>query len=71
VWKWSNHAGQQTPENHVRHILSGIMIIKDASGIETEVGPAEAFEVGPSHDARVVGDEPCVALDFIPIGIGL
>jgi hypothetical protein len=31
------------------------------------VGPGEAFEVGPGHDAWVVGDEPCVALDFEPI----
>lgn len=52
------------------YILSGIMTIKDTSGIETEVGPAEAFEVGPGHDAWVVGDESCVALDFIPIGVG-
>ena len=28
-----------------------------------EVGPGEAFEVGPGHDARVVGAEMCIALD--------
>lgn len=42
-------------------------MLKDSAGIETEVGPYEAFEVGPGHDAWVVGDEPCVALDFIPV----
>jgi hypothetical protein len=69
-WKWSTHAGAQTgksSENHVGYIVSGRMIIKDSSGIEVEVGPGEAFEVGPGHDAWVIGDEPCVALDFIPI----
>ncbi len=69
-WKWSSHAGRQTgktAENHVGYILSGTMAIRDSAGIETEVGPAEAFEVGPGHDAWVVGDESCVALDFIPI----
>ncbi|WP_455207444.1 hypothetical protein [Kaarinaea lacus] len=71
-WKWSSHAGPQTgkpSENHVGYILSGTMMIKDSAGIETEVGPAEAFEVGPGHDAWVVGDEPCVALDFTQIDI--
>ena len=71
-WKWSTHAGPQTGKpsgNHVGYILSGTMMIKDFNGIETEVGSAEAFEVGPGHDAWVVGDEPCVALDFIPIEV--
>ena len=27
----------------------------------------DAFEVGPGHDSRVIGEQPCVALDFIPI----
>lgn len=69
-WKWSLHAGAQTgkaSENHIGYILSGCMIIQDASGVEMEVGPGEAFEVGPNGDAWVVGNEPCVALDFIPI----
>lgn len=45
---------RQSNENHVGYILSGIMMIKDASGIETEVGPAEAFEVD-SVTMRSVG----------------
>lgn len=68
-WTWSAHAGKQSgkpSENHIGYIVSGKMIIKDSSGAETEVGPREAFEVSPDHDAWVVGNEPCVALDFIP-----
>jgi hypothetical protein len=26
--------------------------------------------VGPAHDAWVVGDEPCVTIDFIPAELG-
>ncbi|MBN2425020.1 MAG: hypothetical protein JXR46_12100 [Calditrichaceae bacterium] len=69
-WKWSAHAGAQTgksSENHIGYILSGNMIVKDSNGIEIEVGSGEAFEVGPGHDAWVIGNEPCIALDFIPI----
>ena len=69
-WKWSLHAGVQTgktSENHIGYIISGRMIVQDSSGIEIEIGPGDAFEVGPDHDAWVIGGEPCIALDFIPI----
>ncbi len=69
-WKWSLHAGTQTgktSENHIGYIISGSMMVQDSTGIEIEVGPGEAFEVGQGHDAWVIGREPCIALDFIPI----
>ena len=68
-WKWSSHAGKQSgksSENHVGYILSGAMIIQDSAGNETTIRAGEAFEVGPGHDAWVLGDEPCTALDFVP-----
>ena len=70
-WKWSLHAGAQTgksSENHIGYILSGRMMVRDSTGIEKEVGPGDAFEVGPGHDAWVIGGESCTALDFLPIG---
>jgi len=69
-WKWSLHAGPQTgksSENHIGYIISGNMIIKDAAGFEQKVGPGDAFEVTPGHDAWVVGSVPCIALDFTHI----
>ncbi|MBZ9569383.1 cupin domain-containing protein [Patescibacteria group bacterium] len=66
-WRWSKHAGPQTgkdSEVHIGFILSGQMTVRAASGKEVTVGPGTAFEVQPGHDAWVVGDEPCVALDF-------
>lgn len=66
-WKWSLHVGPQTgkaSENHIGHIISGRMVIQDSDGIEVEVGPGDSFEVMPGHDAWVIGDEACVALDF-------
>jgi hypothetical protein len=66
-WRWSAHVGKQTGKNsehHIGYILSGRMAVRGAGGKEIIVGPGEAFEVGPGHDAWVVGNEPCVALDF-------
>jgi hypothetical protein len=54
----------KTSMGHVGYVLSGRMAVRGAQGKEITVGPGEAFEVGPGHDAWVVGDAPCVALDF-------
>jgi uncharacterized cupin superfamily protein len=70
-WKWTLHVGTQTGKtsgNHIGYIISGSMMIHDSTGTEIKVGPGDAFEVGPGHDAWVIGGEPCIALDFIPIG---
>jgi len=66
-WRWSEHVGKQTgkpSQNHIGYILSGSFFVKSASGDEAVVGPGEAFELAPGHDAWVNGNEPCVALDF-------
>ena len=69
-WKWSLHAGIQTgkqSKNHIGYVISGHMIIQDSEGVELNIGPGDCFEVMPGHDAWVVGNEPCVALDFTNI----
>ena len=68
-WRWSIHAGPQTGKESARHIgwvQSGKMIVLTANKNAVEVGPGDFFEVGPGHDAWVVGNEPCVALDLEP-----
>lgn len=66
-WKWSLHIGAQSgkpSEKHIGYVVSGCMTIEDSNGHESQIGPGEAFEVSPGHDAWVVGTVPCVALDF-------
>lgn len=66
-WRWSLHAGPLTgreTEHHIGYVVSGRFMIEDPAGNRRDVGPGEAFEVGPGHDAWVIGDEPCVALDL-------
>jgi hypothetical protein len=69
-WRWSLHAGPQVgkdSENHIGYVISGRMMVKDPSGNEAGIEPGCAFEIAPGSDAWVIGDEPCIALDFIPI----
>jgi hypothetical protein len=69
-WRWSKHAGPQTGKasaNHIGYVVSGSMMVLGADGGEKEIGPGVAFEIGPNHDAWVIGDAPCTALDFTPI----
>ncbi|WP_354644375.1 cupin domain-containing protein [Kitasatospora camelliae] len=68
-WKWSEHvkplAGTDSCQSaHVGYCLSGRMVIRMDDGTETEVGPGDALEIPPGHDAWVIGDEPCVVLDW-------
>lgn len=66
-WRWSLHAGAMTgkpSECHTGFIISGEMVVRDSSGNEYLIHAGEAFEVSENHDAWVVGDTPCVALDF-------
>jgi quercetin dioxygenase-like cupin family protein len=68
-WRWSVHVrgeSDRKSERHIGYILEGQMVIKSVSGEEIVVGPGEAFEITPNHDAWVIGEVPCVALDFEP-----
>ncbi len=68
-WKWSVHVGPisgRESQHHVGYVASGRMVVHASDGGEVLVGPGDAFEVSPGHDAWVVGEEPCVALDFSP-----
>jgi hypothetical protein len=57
-WTWSRDAGPQTGRpsaHHVGFIIAGHMTVRDAAGREWLLRPGDAFEVGPGHDAWVVG----------------
>ena len=52
---------------HFGYVISGRMGVRSRGGIEAQAGPSEAFAAMEGHDAWVVGDEPCIALDWRPI----
>ncbi len=68
-WKWSECVkpivGTKSCEApHTNYVLSGRMKVVMDDGTEMEMGPGDAADIPPGHDAWVVGNEPCVAIDF-------
>jgi cupin domain len=68
-WKWSTSVKPLVGTNscqqmHTGYIISGRMRVRMDDGSETECGPGDAAVIPPGHDAWVVGNEPCVGIDF-------
>ena len=68
-WRWSDHikpiAGTDSCQTtHLLYCLSGRMKVVMDDGTEGELGPGDMAAIEPGHDAWVVGDEPCRAVDF-------
>ena len=68
-WRWSEHVKPIAKTDscqtaHLGYVLSGRMHIAMDDGSEGEVGPGDAVQIAPGHDAWTVGDEPCVLIDF-------
>ncbi|KQX50140.1 MULTISPECIES: cupin domain-containing protein [unclassified Streptomyces] len=72
-WKWSQHvkplAGTDSCQaSHVGYVVSGRMKVVMDDGESAEFGAGDYMEVTPGHDAWVLGDEACVALDWTGFG---
>jgi hypothetical protein len=68
-WRWSESVkpivGTDACEaHHVGYALSGTLHVRTNEGDELDIGPEDAYEILPGHDAWVVGDEPFHALEF-------
>lgn len=72
-WKWSEHvkpiAGTDSCQAaHAGYFVSGRMTVRMDSGEEMEFGPGDVAIMAPGHDAWIVGDEPCVVIDWQGFG---
>ncbi len=68
-WQWSKHvkpiAGTDSCQAaHMGYCISGRMVIRMDDGEEKEFGPGDFMICPPGHDAWIVGDEPCVLIDW-------
>lgn len=68
-WRWSEHvkpiAGTESCQaSHAGYCISGRIAIRMNDGEEKEFGPGDVMLCPPGHDAWVVGDQPCVVIDW-------
>jgi hypothetical protein len=72
-WRWSTDVKPVVGTDscqlaHSSYVVSGRFHVLMDDGTERELGPGDAHVVSAGHDAWVVGDEPCVAIDFSSTG---
>ena len=68
-WKWSEHVKPMSGTDscqapHLGYYVSGRMNVVMDDGQEVEFGPGDFAIIPPGHDAWIVGDEPCVVIDW-------
>lgn len=68
-WRWSNDikpmAGTDLCQiNHFIYVISGRTHVVMADGSAMELGSGDLATIPAGHDGWVIGDEPCVMIDF-------
>ena len=68
-WRWSEHVKPIAKTDscqaaHMGYFVSGRMNVVMDSGEEMEYGRGDFAIMAPEHDAWIVGDEPCVVIDW-------
>lgn len=68
-WRWSKDvapiAGTSSCQfRHLGYTISGSMEVRMDDGTTLVIGPDQAYEIPPGHDAWVVGDEPWCSVEF-------
>jgi quercetin dioxygenase-like cupin family protein len=68
-WRWSAHvqpvAGTDSCQvRHVGYVLAGRMAVQMDTGATAEAAAGDVVVIDGGHDGWVLGDEPCVLLDW-------
>jgi class 3 adenylate cyclase len=68
-WRWSESVGliagtRLCEYHHQGYSFSGTAHIELEDGSSFDIGPNEAYEIPPGHDAWVVGEDAWVAIDW-------
>jgi hypothetical protein len=50
--------------SHTAYVISGRIRTRMNDGTEIEGGPGDTAVIPPGHNSWVVGDEPCIMIDF-------
>ncbi|HXX47740.1 MAG TPA: adenylate/guanylate cyclase domain-containing protein [Myxococcota bacterium] len=68
-WRWSKDVApirgtRLCQLRHLGYVISGHLHVRMEDGTELTIGPDEAYEIPPGHDAWVVGDVPYDSVEF-------
>ncbi len=68
-WHWASDvkpiAGTDTCQvRHVGYMVAGRLHVTMEDGTEQEIGPGQAYVIEPGHDARVVGNDKAISVEF-------
>jgi uncharacterized cupin superfamily protein len=72
-WRWSNNVKpiaktDSCEVSHLAYVMSGRMKVYMDDGAEIDIAGGQVVAIPPGHDAEVIGDEPCVMVDFGEFG---
>ena len=68
-WTWASSIKpvaktEHCEKTHVGYCESGRLEVWTTDGDRVTISAGESFTIPPGHDARVVGDEPFVSIEF-------
>ena len=68
-WVWSECIApvvgtDSCQAHHLGVVQSGQLLVQHEDGSEATLNPGDVYECKPGHQAQVVGDEPCVMIEF-------
>jgi class 3 adenylate cyclase len=68
-WRWSKDVAPITgtrscQHRHLGYTISGSLGVRMEDGTELTIGPGDAYEIPPGHDAWVIGDAPWDSVEF-------
>ena len=68
-WRWAEHERSETGTPscrlpHLGYVVSGALEVSMDDGPRLEVAAGQVFVIPPGHDARTLGAEACVFVDF-------
>jgi hypothetical protein len=68
-WVWSECIApvvgtDSCQAHHLGIVQSGQLHVQHEDGTEITWGPGDVYRCTPGHQAQVVGDEPCVMIEF-------
>ena len=70
-WRWSEDikpivGTESCRASHHGYIVSGRLHVLMEDGTEVDASAGDVVVIPPGHDAWVVGEEPCVFLEYLP-----